>query len=119
MTNVFQEFKVYISNLFLLSSKEPWECESIDEIADNVLPSHFVSNSPLESLILETYTYYNDELNELSIYPFLMYYKNHLISIGYLDHFDMDFLYLTDTKTTIIDERHLLNQGGQNYESLD
>lgn len=119
MTNVAQELKVYISNLFQLSNKEPWECESIDEIADNVLPSHFVSDSPLESLILETYTYYNDELHELSIYPFLMYYKNHLISIGYLDHFDMDFLYLTDTKTTIIDERHLLNQGGQNYESLD
>ena len=24
----------------------------------------------------------------------------------------MDFLYLTDTKNTIIDERHLLKQGG-------
>ena len=27
-----------------------------------------------------------------------MYANNQLISIGYLDHFDMDFLYLTDTK---------------------
>ena len=37
-----------------------------------------------------------------------MYYQNQLISIGYLDHYDMDFLYLNDTQTTIIDERHLL-----------
>ena len=35
-----------------------------------------------------------------------MYANNQLISVGYLDHFDMDFLYLTDTKNTIIDERH-------------
>ena len=41
-----------------------------------------------------------------------MYANNQLISIGYLDHFDMDFLYLTDTKNTIIDERHLLREGG-------
>ncbi|WP_256275856.1 SAUGI family uracil-DNA glycosylase inhibitor, partial [Staphylococcus sp. HMSC072H03] len=55
-------------------------------------------------------------LHELSIYPFLMYANNQLISIGYLDHFDMDFLYLTDTQNIIIDERHLLKQGGQDHE---
>lgn len=58
----------------------------------------------------------NDELHELSIYPFLMYANNQLISVGYLDHFDMDFLYLTDTQNIIIDERHLLKQGGQDHE---
>lgn len=45
-----------------------------------------------------------------------MYANNQLISIGYLDHFDMDFLYLTDTQNIIIDERHLLKQGGQDHE---
>ena len=45
-----------------------------------------------------------------------MYANNQLISIGYLDHFDTDFLYLTDTKNTIIDERHLLKQGGNDHE---
>lgn len=45
-----------------------------------------------------------------------MYANNQLISIGYLDHFDMDFLYLTDTKNTIIDERHLLREGGAHHE---
>ena len=41
-------------------------------------------------------------------------YANNLIGIGYLDHFDMDFLYLTDTKNTIIDERHLLQKEENN-----
>ncbi|WP_053015691.1 SAUGI family uracil-DNA glycosylase inhibitor, partial [Staphylococcus aureus] len=84
--------------------------------AENILPERFINNSLLAHLTLNTYTYYNDELHELSIYPFLMYANDQLISIGYLDHFDMDFLYLTDTKNTIIDERHLLKQGENNHE---
>ena len=42
-----------------------------------------------------------------------MYANNQLISVGYLDRFDMDFLYLKNTKNTIIDERHLLQKGGE------
>src|SRR5699024_3453006 len=89
---------------------------ALEEAAENILPTRFVEHTPLAHLTLETYTYYNDELHELSIYPFLMYANNQLISIGYLYHFDMDFLYLTDTKNTIIDERHLLKEGGNDHE---
>ncbi len=110
MKTTTQELKQYITRLFQLSNNEAWECEALEEAAENILPTRFVDHTPLAHLTLETYTYYNDELHELSIYPFLMYANNQLISIGYLDHFDMDFLYLTDTKNTIIDERHLLKR---------
>ncbi|MCI2874884.1 SAUGI family uracil-DNA glycosylase inhibitor [Staphylococcus hominis] len=116
MKTMTQELKQYMTHLFRLSNKEEWECEALEEAAENILPERFIIDSPLAHLTLETYTYYNDELHELSIYPFLMYANNQLISIGYLDHFDMDFLYLTDTKSTIIDERHLLKQGGNHHE---
>ncbi|KMS29935.1 hypothetical protein FE77_14765 [Staphylococcus aureus] len=95
---------------------EAWECEALEESAENILPERFINDSPLVHLTLETYTFYNDELHELSIYPFLMYANTQLISVGYLVHFDMDFLYLTDTQNIIIDERHLLKQGGQDHE---
>ncbi len=116
METITQELKQYITRLFQLSNNETWECEALEEAAENILPTRFVEHTPLAHLTLETYTYYNDELHELSIYPFLMYANNQLISIGYLDHFDMDFLYLTDTKNTIIDERHLLREGGNDHE---
>ena len=116
MKTTTQELKQYITRLFQLSNNETWECEALEDAAENILPTRFVDHTPLAHLTLETYTYYNDELHELSIYPFLMYANNQLISIGYLDHFDMDFLYLTDTKNTIIDERHLLREGGNNHE---
>lgn len=116
MMTLEQQLKHYITNLFKLPKDEKWECESIEEAAENILPTRFVDHTPLAHLTLETYTYYNDELHELSIYPFLIYANNQLISIGYLDHFDMDFLYLTDTKNTIIDERHLLKEGGTHHE---
>ncbi|HAR3634447.1 TPA: hypothetical protein I1D77_000690 [Staphylococcus aureus] len=112
MKTTTQELKQYIT----LSNNETWECEALEEAAENILPERFINNSLLAHLTLNTYTYYNDELHELSIYPFLMYANDQLISIGYLDHFDMDFLYLTDTKNTIIDERHLLKQGENNHE---
>ena len=113
MKTITQELKQYITHLFQLSNNEAWECEALEEAAENILPERFINDSPLVHLTLETYTYYNDELHELSIYPFLMYANNQLISVGYLDHFDMDFLYLTYTKNTIIDERHLLQKEGE------
>lgn len=116
METITQELKQYITRLFQLSNSETWECEALEEAAENMLPTRFVDHSLLAHLTLETYTYYNDELHKLSIYPFLIYTNNQLISIGYLDHFDMDFLYLTDTKNTIIDESHLLKEGGNDHE---
>ena len=114
MKTTTQELNQYITRLFQLSNNETWECEALEEATENILPTRFVDHTPLAHLTLETYTYYNDELHELSIYPFLMYANNRLIGIGYLDHFDMDFLYLTDTKNTIIDERHLLQKEENN-----
>lgn len=92
------------------------ECEALEEAAENILPERFINNSPLAHLILETYTYYNNELHELSIYPFLMYANNQLISIGYLDHLIWTFYTSQILKNTIIDERHLLREGGNNHE---
>ena len=85
MKTTTQELKQYITRLFQLSNNETWECEALEEAAENILP-RFVDHTPLAHLTLDTYTYYNDELHELSIYPFLMYANNQLISIGYLDH---------------------------------
>ena len=93
MKTTTQELKQYMTRLFQLSNNETWECETLEEAAENILPKRFINDS-----------------------PFLMYSNNQLIRIGYLDHFDMDFLYLTDTKNTIIDERHLLKEGGNNHE---
>ena len=115
MKTITQELKQYITHLFQLSNNEAWECEALEEAAENILPERFINDSPLVHLTLETYTYYNDELHELSIYPFLMYANNQLIS-WILDHFDMDFLYLTDTKNIIIDERHLLKTRRSDHE---
>ena len=84
MKTTTQELKQYITRLFQLSNNETWECEALEEAAENILPTRFVEHTPLAHLTLETYTYYNDELHELSIYPFLMYANNQLISIGYL-----------------------------------
>ena len=69
MKTTTQELKQYITRLFQLSNSETWECEAL-EAAENILPERFINNSPLAHLTLETYTYYNDELHELSIYPF-------------------------------------------------
>ena len=35
-----------------------------------------------------------------------------LVAIGYLDNFDLDFIFLNDTHQVIIDERYLLQKGG-------
>ena len=76
MKTTTQELNQYITRLFQLSNNETWECEALEEAAENILPTRFVDHTPLAHLTLETYTYYNDELHELSIYPFLMYANN-------------------------------------------
>ena len=78
MKTTTQELNQYITRLFQLSNNETWECEALEEASrENILPTRFVDHTPLAHLTLETYTYYNDELHELSIYPFLMYANNH------------------------------------------
>ena len=77
MKTTTQELNQYITRLFQLSNNETWECEALEEARENILPTRFVDHTPLAHLTLETYTYYNDELHELSIYPFLMYANNH------------------------------------------
>ena len=101
METITQELKQYITRLFQLSNNETWECEAEEE-AENILPTRFVDLSPLAHLTLETYTYYNDELHELSIYPFLMYANNQLISIGYLNHLIWTFSTLQILKIQLL-----------------
>ncbi len=81
MKTITQELKQYITHLFQLSNNEAWECEALEEAAENILPERFINDSTAY-MHIETYTYYNDELHELSIYPFLMYANNQLISVG-------------------------------------
>ena len=98
-----KQLKTYIIERFKLNNQETWNCETLDAAAEDVLPEKYIKNSPLEHKILNTFTYYNDELHEISIYPFLCY----------LDNFDLDFLFLNDTHQIIIDERYLLHKGGE------
>ena len=60
MDTITQELKQYITRLFQLSNNETWECEALEEEAENILPTRFVDHTPLAHLTLETYTYYND-----------------------------------------------------------
>ncbi|ATH58874.1 MULTISPECIES: SAUGI family uracil-DNA glycosylase inhibitor [Staphylococcus] len=108
-----QQLKHYITNLFKLPKDEKWECESIEEIADHILPDQYVRLGPLSNKILQTYTYYSDTLHESNIYPFILYYQKQLIAIGYIvENHDMDFLYLHNTIMPLLDQRYLLT-GGQ------
>ena len=113
MMTLEQQLKHYITNLFKLPKDEKWECESIEEIADHILPDQYVRLGPLSNKILQTYTYYSDTLHESNIYPFILYYQKQLIAIGYIDenHY-MDFLYLHNTVMPLLDQRYLLT-GGQ------
>ncbi|HCG2514179.1 TPA: hypothetical protein NJP54_000533 [Staphylococcus aureus] len=108
-----KQLKTYITERFKLNYQETWSCETVDAVAEDVLPEKYIKNSPLEHKILNTFTYYNDELHEISIYPFLYYLDKELIAIGYLDNFDLDFIFLNDTHQIIIDERYLLQKGGE------
>ena len=38
MKTTTQELKQYITRLFQLSNEESWECEVLDEVAENILP---------------------------------------------------------------------------------
>ncbi|MDW4068222.1 SAUGI family uracil-DNA glycosylase inhibitor [Staphylococcus saprophyticus] len=107
-----QQLKHYITNLFKLPKHEKWECESIEEIADNILPNQYVSLGPLSNKTLQTYTYYSDTLHENNLYPFILYYQKQLIAFGYIDeNQDMDFLYLHNTVMPLLDQRYLLQKG--------
>ena len=81
MKTTTQELNQYITRLFQLSNNETWECEALEEAKRKYTSYRFVDHTPLAHLTLETYTYYNDELHELSIYPFLMYANNQLIRL--------------------------------------
>lgn len=39
-----KQLKEYITNLFNLPKDEKWECESIEEVADNILPDQYISD---------------------------------------------------------------------------
>ncbi|OHS45004.1 hypothetical protein HMPREF3270_12795 [Staphylococcus sp. HMSC65H10] len=106
-----------MTNLFSLPQDEKWECESIEEVAGNILPDQYVRLGPLTNKILHTYTYYSDTLHENHIYPFILYYQKQLIAIGYIDETnDMDFLYLHNTVMPLLDQRHLLEKENYNNE---
>lgn len=112
MMTLEQQLKHYITNLFKLPKEEAWECESIDEIADDILPEQYVRLGPLTNKTLHTYTYYSESLHQRSIYPFILYYRKQLVAIGYIDEdYDMDFLYLHNTVITLLDQRYLLSKG--------
>ena len=48
-----------------------------------------------------------------SAFTLLCYLDKELVAIGYLDNFDLDFIFLNDTHQVIIDERYLLQKGGE------
>ena len=107
-----QQLKHYMTNLFNLPKNEEWDCEAINDIADDVLPDQYVRLGPLSNKILQTYTYYSGSLHERSIYPFILYYQKQLIAIGYIDeNHEMDFLYLHNTIMPLMDQTHLLQKG--------
>lgn len=108
-----EQLKTYITERFKLNCQETWAYETVDAVAEDVLPEKYIKNSPLEHTTLNTFTYYNDELHEISIYPFLCYLDKELVAIGYLDNFDLNFIFLNDTHQIIIDERYLLQKGGE------
>ena len=39
MKTTTQELKQYITRLFQLSNNETWECEALEEAAENILPN--------------------------------------------------------------------------------
>ena len=39
METITQELKQYITHLFQLSNNETWECEALEEAAENILPN--------------------------------------------------------------------------------
>lgn len=107
-----QQLKHYITNLFNLPKDEDWNCEAIDETADDILPDKYVRLGPLSNKILHTYTYYSETLHQRNIYPFILYFQKQLVAIGYIDeNHEMNFLYMHNTIIALLDQRHLLYKG--------
>lgn len=42
-----KQLKHYNTQLFSLPQKEEWQCEAIDEVADNILPDQYIRLGPL------------------------------------------------------------------------
>ena len=47
-----KQLKTYITERFKLNYQETWACETIDAVAEDVLPEKYIKNSPLEHKIL-------------------------------------------------------------------
>ncbi|WP_422404718.1 SAUGI family uracil-DNA glycosylase inhibitor [Mammaliicoccus sp. JADD-157] len=109
-----KQLKHYITHLFSLPQKEEWQCEAIDEVADNILPDQYIKLGSLTNKILNTYTYYSASLHKRNIYPFILYYQKQLVAIGYIDeNHEMDFLYFHNTVMPLLDQRYLLQKGDE------
>lgn len=66
-----------------------------------------VISPSLEGKVLDTYTYYNDELED--IYSFIAYYKDTVVSIGYVKGDECYSIYLNNLEETLHDELYLIN----------
>lgn len=42
MKTITQELKQYMTHLFQLSNNEAWECEALEETAENILPERLL-----------------------------------------------------------------------------
>lgn len=109
-----QQLKSYITHLFTLPNDEEWHCESLEEVANDILPDAYIRLGPLRDKILQTHTYYSEALHKRKLYPFILYYEKQLIAVGYIDEYhDMDFLYFHNTVMPLLDQRYLLPKGGE------
>ena len=52
MKTITQKLKQYMTHLFQLSNNEAWECEALEDVAENILPERFINDSPLVHLTL-------------------------------------------------------------------
>ena len=107
-----QQLKHYITNLFNLPRDEVWHCESIEEIADDILPNQYVRLGPLSNKTLQTNTYYSDTLHESNIYPFILLSETTHSHRLYRRKSRYGFLIPTQHYHASLDQRYLLT-GGQ------
>ncbi len=54
MKTITQE--LYITHLFQLSNNEAWECEALEEAAENIVPERFINDSHWYISHSKTYT---------------------------------------------------------------
>ena len=57
MKTITQKLKQYMTHLFQLSNNEAWECEALEDVAENILPERFINDSPLVHLTPVSYTH--------------------------------------------------------------